>query len=98
MTRRCPVVLALAVCLLGGAASAGAQAPPPLVMETPGGEVTITADRMEQPGPNVLIARGNVELTRGSIRMLADRLEINRDTGDAVGLGRVIFYDGLVQQ
>ncbi len=95
MTRKCPVVLALAAaCLLGGAASAGAQASRPVVMETPGGEVTITADRMEQPAGNVLIARGNVELTRGTIRMLADRIEINRDTGDAVGLGRVIFYDG----
>jgi len=99
MTRRCPVVPALAacllaVCLLGGAASARAQTASPVVMQAPGGEVTITADLMEQPGPNVLIARGNVELTRGTTRMLADRLEVNRDTGDTVGLGRVIFYDG----
>jgi LPS-assembly protein len=94
MTRRCPAVLAVVACLLGAAAAVEAQAPPPVVMETPGGEVTVTADRMEQSGPSVFIARGNVELTRGSIRMLADRLEINRDTGDAVGLGRVIFYDG----
>ena len=56
--------------------------------------MTITADRMEQPGPTVLIARGNVELIRGATRVLADRLEVNRDTGDAVALGRVIFYDG----
>ena len=94
MTRRCPVVLAFVACILGGAASARAQAPPPVVVEAPGGEITITAEEMEQPGPNVLIARGNVELTRGTTRLLADRLEVNRDTGDTVGLGRVIFYDG----
>src|SRR5712691_2703348 len=99
MTRRSPVVPALAACLLaacllGGAASARAQTASPVVMEAPGGEVTITADLMEQPGGNVLIARGNVELTRGTTRVLADRLEVNRDTGDAVALGRVIFYDG----
>jgi LPS-assembly protein len=97
MTRRWPAVLALAACLLGGptfARSAQAQAPGSVTLEGPGGEVTITADQMEQPGPNVLIARGNVELTRGTTRMLSDRLEVNRDTGDAVALGRVIFYDG----
>src|ERR1700756_3027678 len=94
MTRRCPVVLVFAACLLGGAAAAEAQAPAALVVDTPGGEVAITADRMEQPGPTVLIARGNEELTRGTVRMLADRMEVNRDTGAAVGLGRVIFYDG----
>jgi LPS-assembly protein len=97
MMRPWSVILALAACLLGGAAlarSAQAQPPPSVIIEGPGGEVTITADEMEQPGPNVLIARGNVELTRGTTRMLADRLELNRDSGDAVALGRVIFYDG----
>jgi LPS-assembly protein len=97
MTRRWPVVLVLAACLLGGVAlgcPAQAQAPGSVTLDAPGGEVTITADQMEQPGPNVLIARGNVELTRGTTRLLADRVEVNRDTGDAVALGRVIFYDG----
>jgi LPS-assembly protein len=97
MMRRWPVVLVLAACVFAGAAlprSAQAQAPGSVTLDAPGGEVTITADQMEQPAPNVLIARGNVELTRGATRMLADRLEVNRDTGDAVGLGRVIFYDG----
>src|SRR6266852_3834086 len=37
---------------------------------------------------------GNVELTRGTARLLADRVELNRETGDAVAQGRVIFYDG----
>ena len=95
MTPRWPVVFTFAACILGGAATcAWAQAPAPVVVDAPGGEITITADQMEQPGPNVLIARGNVELTRGTTRLLADRLEVNRETGDTVGLGRVIFYDG----
>src|SRR5919204_6180451 len=95
MTRRWPVVLTFAACILGGAAaSVWAQALSPVVVEVPGGEITIIADQMEQPGPNVLIARGNVELTRGTTRLVADRLEVNRETGDTVGLGRVIFYDG----
>jgi len=97
MMRRWPGVLVLAACLLGGAVLprfARAQVPTAVTLDAPGGEVTITADQMEQPGPNVLIARGNVELTRGATRVLADRLEVNRDTGDAVALGRVIVYDG----
>ena len=97
MTRTWPLVLVCAACLLGGAAFlrvAEAQVPTTVTLDAPGGEVTIIADRMEQPGPNLLIARGNVELTRGATRVLADRLEVNRDTGDAVALGRVIFYDG----
>lgn len=97
MIRRWPVVLVLAASVFGGAllpCLAWAQAPRVVTLEAPGGEVTITADVMEQPGPNVLIARGNVELTRGATRVLADRLEVNRDSGDAVALGRVIFYDG----
>jgi LPS-assembly protein len=97
MTCRWPAVLALAACLLGGvsfARSVEAQVTPPVTIAAPGGEVTITADQMEEPGGNVLIARGNAELVRGNTRVLADRLEVNRDTGDAVALGRVIFYDG----
>jgi LPS-assembly protein len=97
MSRACPVLVALVACLVAGAALgrvAHAQPARAVALETPGGEVTIVADQMEQPGPNVLIARGNVELTRGAMRMLADRMEVNRDTGDTVALGRVIFYDG----
>src|SRR5262245_42135250 len=97
MIRRWPLVLLVAATSLGGAIPSGpalAQTPASVTIEAPGGEVTITADDMEQSGPTVLIARGNVEMTRGSARMLADRVEINRDSGDAVALGRVIFYDG----
>lgn len=57
------------------------------------GEVSVVADRFEQID-NLLVAIGNVEVTRGSGRLLADRVEINRVTGDAVAIGRAIFYDG----
>lgn len=59
-----------------------------------GGEVSVIADRFEQIGPDTLVATGNVEVTRGTGRLLADRVEINRATGDAVAIGRAIFYDG----
>jgi LPS-assembly protein len=60
-----------------------------------GNEVSVVADHFEQIGPdNLLVATGNVEVTRGTGRLLADRVEINRETGDAVAVGRAIFYDG----
>jgi lipopolysaccharide assembly outer membrane protein LptD (OstA) len=54
------------------------------------------ADQMQQVGgaTHLMIAVGNVEITRGQTRLLADRLEINRDTGQAVALAKVVFYDG----
>lgn len=60
-----------------------------------GNEVSVVADHFEQIGPdNLLVATGNVEVTRGTGRLLADRVEINRESGDAVAVGRAIFYDG----
>jgi lipopolysaccharide assembly outer membrane protein LptD (OstA) len=76
-------------------AATGAAAQTPLTVPTPGGEVTVIADRLEQLGAeNIIIATGNVELTRGNARLTADRVELNRETGDAVALGRAVFYDG----
>jgi LPS-assembly protein len=70
----------------------------PVVVPTPGGDVTVLADRLEEVGPDrLLVATGNVEVTRGNSRLIADRIEINRQTGDAVAQGRVIFYDGADQ-
>ena len=84
---------ALLILLLS--AEAGAQGSAPVTLSTPGGEVTVVADRMEQIGPdNLLIATGNVEITRGSARLTADRVEMNRRTGDSVATGHVVFYDG----
>ena len=41
-----------------------------------------------------LVAIGNVEIVRGQIRLLADRVEINRDTGRAVAQGKVCSTTG----
>ncbi len=66
-----------------------------MTLAAPGGDVTVVADRLEQIGPdNLLVATGNVELTRGTARLTADRIEINRQTGDSVASGHVVFYDG----
>jgi LPS-assembly protein len=81
--------------LAAGAGAAHAQSPAPVVVPMAGGDVTIVADSLEQIGAdNRLVAIGNVEITRGASRLIADRVEINRDTGDAIAQGRVIFYDG----
>jgi LPS-assembly protein len=59
------------------------------------GQVTVVADRIEQLGADhLVVATGNVEITRGQARLLADRAELNRETGDVAAVGRVIFYDG----
>src|SRR5881409_1970505 len=66
-------------------------------VQTAGGDVSIVADRFEQIGSdNLIVATGNVEVTRGAGRLVADRVEINRATGDAVATGRAIFYEGEV--
>lgn len=72
--------------------------------QTPGGlsigagpeQASVVADQIQQVGgaADLLIATGNVEITRGQSRLLADRVELNRDTGQAVAQGRVVFYDG----
>ena len=90
-------LLVAAGLLLAMSAPAQAQPAPqtPVTVGTAGGDITIVADRLEQVGAdNLLIATGNVEITRGNSRLMADRVEINRATGDAVAEGRVVFYDG----
>jgi LPS-assembly protein len=91
--------LLLVAALLGPAAlpcASSAQTPQvPVVVPTPGGDMTVLADRLEEVGPErLLVATGNVEITRGRTRLMADRIEINRESGDAVAQGRVVFYDG----
>jgi len=77
-------------------AVSAAQTPQvPVTVGTVGGDVTVLADSLEEVGPDrLLVATGNVEITRGKSRLIADRVEINRETGDAVAQGRVVFYDG----
>jgi len=87
--------VALLLLVLVAAAPAWAQRPRSTTLPTAGGEITVFADRLEEIGPDdLLVASGNVEVIRGSQRLLADRVEVNRVTGDAVAAGRVIFYDG----
>jgi LPS-assembly protein len=51
---------------------------------------------MQQVGgdSDLLLATGNVEITRGGSRLVADRVEINRATGEAVAQGKAVFFDG----
>jgi LPS-assembly protein len=90
MLRSC-IFLGLTV-VFGAVTAAQAQAP----LTLSGGDtpVSVLADQIESTGPDLVTATGNVEITRGAGRLIADRVEINRNTGDAVATGRVIFYDG----
>lgn len=90
---RLPVGTLLVLASFFLASPAVAQAP--LTLPSPRGEISVLADRMEQVGEDgIVIATGNVEVTRGTSRLTADRVEYNRRTGEAVAQGRVIFYDG----
>jgi len=91
--------LLLAGLVLAGAAAvpapALAQLPTTVTVASDGGDVTVIADHLEEIGAdNLVIATGNVEVTRGSQRLTADRVELNRVTGDVVAEGRAVFYDG----
>ena len=95
--RSCLVLVAAALLLAAGVpATAQPPAPAtPVTVGTAAGDVSVVADRMEQVGADdVVIATGNVEVTRGRSRLMADRVEIHRATGEAVAEGRVVFYDG----
>ena len=83
--------------LLPGAPAAWAQAVRgPVIIGSGGQESSIVADQIQQVGgPNdLLVATGNVEITQGATRLLADRVELNRDTGEVVAQGKVVFFDG----
>ena len=74
-----------------------AQAPQaPLTIPGPGGETNVVADRIQQVGgaSDLFLATGNVEITRGNNRLVADRVELNRATGDAIAQGKAVFFDG----
>src|SRR5439155_22318620 len=79
---------------LTAASIAEAQVPQgPVTVQTPGGDVTIVADQLEQAAPDPFIATGNVEATKGSARLMAHRVELNRPTCDAVAQRRRLLYD-----
>jgi len=83
-----------ASCLGGPWPALGQQSP--LSLSGPGGETSIVADRMQQVGgdSDLLLATGNVEIIRGGSRLVADRVELNRTTGEAVAQGKAVFFDG----
>jgi LPS-assembly protein len=89
------VALAAVLCGLYPPAEARAQQAP-LSLQDGGGETSVVADRIQQIGgdSNLLLATGNVEITRGGSRLIADRVELNRTTGEAVAQGKVVFFDG----
>ena len=68
----------------------------PLTLPGPGGETNIVADRIQQVGgaSDLFLATGNVEITRGTNRLVADRVELNRATGEATAQGKAVFFDG----
>lgn len=93
------IALLLALVLpLAAPGALRAQAPrgESLRIQQNGGEVSVVADQIQQVGgaTSLLVATGNVEIVRGAARLLADRVELNRDTGEAVAQGKVVFYDG----
>ena len=87
----------VAACLCGvlGVWPALAQQTP-LTIPGAGGETNIVADRIQQVGgaSDLFLATGNVEITRGINRLVADRVELNRATGEAIAQGKAVFFDG----
>jgi LPS-assembly protein len=92
-----PLLLVLPL-VLGSPGAGLAQSPraPVTIQQEGAGQVSVIADQIQQVTgpPDLLIAVGNVEIVRGASRLLADRVELNRDTGEAVAQGKVVFYDG----
>ena len=88
-------LLAAGLCGLLGPAQVRAQQVP-LTIPTPGGETNVVADRIQQVGgaSDLFLATGNVEITRGNNRLVADRVELNRATGEAIAQGKAVFFDG----
>jgi LPS-assembly protein len=68
----------------------------PLTIPSAGGETNVVADRIQQVGgaSDLFLATGNVEITRGNNRLVADRVELNRATGEAIAQGKAVFFDG----
>ncbi len=93
---RAPLVALISAALAWAYPSLGVAQTGALSLPIDGEKTTIVADQIQQVGgtSDLLIATGNVEITRGQTRLLADRVELNRDTGQAVAQGKVVFSDG----
>src|SRR5262245_23339784 len=100
--RWAPSAIALLVFLSGIAlllsmgTTAWGQDRGPVIISDGGQESSIVADRIQQVGGSndLFIATGNVEIIQGATRLLADRVEVNQQTGAVVAQGKVVFYDG----
>jgi len=88
-------LIAAGLCGFLGAWPARAQQAP-LTIPGAGGETNVVADRIQQVGgaSDLFVATGNVEITRGNNRLVADRVELNRATGEAIAQGKAVFFDG----
>ena len=77
---------ALLTCLMLSAASANAQ--------NTSAPVDFTANAVSSNAETgVMTAEGDVIITQGDMRLLADRVEYNRNEGKAVATGNVVFTD-----
>jgi lipopolysaccharide transport LptD-like protein len=90
------VLLWLLVSIAAGAAPGWSQTASPaggVSLMAGDEEATVVGDQIQQVGgsSDLMIAVGNVEITRGQTRLLADRVELNRDTGQAVTQGKVVL-------
>src|SRR5262249_4359068 len=94
--RAAALAVAALLSLALGVTAAPGQPKSPVTIGAGAQEATILADEIRQIGGanELLLATGNVEITQGESRLLADRVEVNRDTGTAVAQGRVVFFDG----
>jgi len=81
----------------GSGSALAQQTQAPLTLPGPGGETNVVADRIQQVGggSDLFLATGNVEITRGNNRLVADRVELNRATGEVLQ-GRVPPYSVVV--
>src|SRR5262245_54932838 len=60
-----------------------------------GSPVTVYADHVQNlDQEKLLIAEGNVQVEQGDVRLEADRIEVNTETGETVATGRVVMFDG----
>jgi LPS-assembly protein len=60
-----------------------------------GAPVTVYADHIQNlDQEKLLIAEGNVQVEQGEVRLEADRIEVNTETGEAVATGHVVMFDG----
>src|SRR5260370_584371 len=92
LTRLALLLLSALVSTCIGAAPGWGQPASPaggVTIGAGGEEASVVADQIQQVGgiSDLLIAVGNVEITRGQSRLLADPAELTRATGQAVARG-----------